>query len=158
MAAYISVPRDLSKVKSKIFFNLTKRQLICFSIAAAVGVPLFFLVKRGGNVSLAALTMIGVMLPFFFLAMYERNGQPLEVFLRHFVTARFKRSKIRKYQTENVFRKAVRNRPVADTSRHAREKKNLKNRKSSQNTEMKVNPAENNSPSGGKEVPHVRKA
>jgi hypothetical protein len=35
MAAYISVPRDLSKVKSKIFFNLTKRQLICFSIAAS---------------------------------------------------------------------------------------------------------------------------
>ena len=81
MAAYISVPRDLSKVKSKIFFNLTKRQLICFSIAAAVGVPLFFLVKRGGNVSLAALTMIGVMLPFFFLAMYEKDGMPLEVIL-----------------------------------------------------------------------------
>ena len=35
MAAYISVPRDLSKVKSKIFFNLTKRQLICFSITAS---------------------------------------------------------------------------------------------------------------------------
>ena len=41
--------------------------------------------------------------------MFERNGQPLEVILRHFITARFKRPKIRKYQTENVFRKAVRN-------------------------------------------------
>ena len=29
MAAYISVPRDLTRVKSKILFNLTKRQLIC---------------------------------------------------------------------------------------------------------------------------------
>ena len=28
MAAYIPVPRDLTRVKSKIFFNLTKRQLI----------------------------------------------------------------------------------------------------------------------------------
>ncbi len=27
MAAYISVPRDLTKVKSKVAFNLTKRQL-----------------------------------------------------------------------------------------------------------------------------------
>ena len=30
MAAYISVPRDLTRVKSKVFFNLTKRQLVCF--------------------------------------------------------------------------------------------------------------------------------
>ena len=37
MAAYIPVPRDLTKVKSKILFNLTKRQLICFG-AAALGV------------------------------------------------------------------------------------------------------------------------
>ena len=36
MAAYISVPRDLTRVKSKILFNLTKRQLICFSVAAIV--------------------------------------------------------------------------------------------------------------------------
>lgn len=155
---YANVPRDLTRVKSKLFLNLTKRQILCFGAAILVGLPLFFLIRKTGNMTLAAMTMILVMLPFFFLAMYERNGQPLEVFLRHFVTARFKRPKIRKYQTENLFRKAVRNRPVADTSRHAREKKNLKNRKSSQNTEMKMNPAENNSPSGGKEVPHVRKA
>ena len=27
MASYISVPRDLSKVKTKVFMNLTKRQI-----------------------------------------------------------------------------------------------------------------------------------
>jgi len=108
MAAYISVPRDLSKVKSKIFFNLTKRQLICFSIAAAVGVPLFFLVKRGGNVSLAALTMIGVMLPFFFLAMYEKDGMPLEVILDHFFEAKLRRPKERPYVTNNYYSVLIR--------------------------------------------------
>ena len=30
MASYISVPRDLSKVKTKVFMNLTKRQILCF--------------------------------------------------------------------------------------------------------------------------------
>ena len=50
MASYISVPRDLTKVKSKIMFNLTKRQLICFSLAALIGVPSFFLLKRTGNI------------------------------------------------------------------------------------------------------------
>lgn len=79
MAAYIPVPRDLTRVKSKVFFNLTKRQLVCFGAAALIGVPSFFLLKRTGNVSLAELGMIIIMLPLFFLAMYEKDGQPLEV-------------------------------------------------------------------------------
>lgn len=108
MAAYISVPRDLGRVKSKIFFNLTKRQLICFSVAAAVGLPLFFLVKKSGNVSLAALTMIGVMLPFFFLAMYEKDGMPLEVILNHFIEAKFRRPKERPYCTDNYYTALIR--------------------------------------------------
>lgn len=58
MAAYIPVPRDLTRVKSKVFFNLTKRQLICFGAAALIGVPFFFFLKSFGNVSLAALGMI----------------------------------------------------------------------------------------------------
>ena len=86
MAAYIPVPRDLSRVKSKIIFNLTKRQLLCFGAAALIGVPLFFLVKKAtGNVSLSAMTMIITMLPLFFLAMFERDGQPLEVIAKHFI-------------------------------------------------------------------------
>ena len=44
-ASYISVPRDLTKVKSKVMFNLTKRQLICFGMAVLIGVPSFFLMK-----------------------------------------------------------------------------------------------------------------
>ena len=43
--AYVTVPKDLTKIKSKVMFNLTKRQLICFSAAVAIGLPLFFLVK-----------------------------------------------------------------------------------------------------------------
>ena len=36
---YVNVPNDLSKVKTKMALNLTKRQLICFGCAAAVGIP-----------------------------------------------------------------------------------------------------------------------
>lgn len=43
--AYVTVPKDLTKVKSKVALNLTKRQLVCFGAAAVVGVPLFFLIK-----------------------------------------------------------------------------------------------------------------
>ena len=91
MASYISVPRDLSKVKTKVFMNLTKRQILCFGAGALIGVPVFFLLKSSGNLSLAALGMMAVMLPLFFLAMYEKDGQPLEVVAKHFYEAKFKR-------------------------------------------------------------------
>lgn len=93
MAAYIPVPRDLTRVKTKVFFNLTKRQLLCFGAAALIGVPIFFLVKATGNVSLAALSMMIVMLPLFFLAMYEKDSQPLEVVVEHFIQTKFVRPK-----------------------------------------------------------------
>ena len=63
MAAYISVPRDLTKVKSKVAFNLTKRQLLCFGTAALIGVPLFFVLRDSGGNTAATLGMMAVMLP-----------------------------------------------------------------------------------------------
>ena len=80
--AYVTIPKDLSRIQSKVLFGLTKRQVICFGAAALVGVPLFFLAKASLGTTTAALCMILVMLPFFLFAMYEKNGQPLEVFLR----------------------------------------------------------------------------
>ena len=103
MAAYISVPRDLSRVKSKILFNLTKRQLLCFGAAALIGVPSFFLLKKVGSVSMAAICMIVIMLPLFFLGMFEKDGQPLEVIAKQFIQAKFVRPKVRPYQTDNYY-------------------------------------------------------
>ena len=102
-ASYISVPRDLTKVKSKVMFNLTKRQLICFSVAALIGVPSFFLIKSVASLSVAAFCMIAIMMPFFFMALYEKNGQPLEVILKHFIEASFIRPKQRPYKTNNYY-------------------------------------------------------
>ena len=103
MAAYISIPRDLTRVKTKAFFGLTKRQLVCFGTAAIIGVPAFFLMRGTGNTSLAVMGMILLMLPLFFLAMYEKDGQPLEVVARHFIQAKFIRPKIRPYATNNYY-------------------------------------------------------
>lgn len=103
MAAYIPVPRDLTRVKSKVLFNLTKRQLLCFTTAALIGVPFFFLLKRSGNTSLATLGMMTIMLPLFFLAMYEKDGQPLEVIAKHFIESKFIRPKVRPYKTNNYY-------------------------------------------------------
>ncbi len=102
-ASYVSVPRDLTKVKSKIAFNLTKRQLICFSIAILIGVPAFFLMKTVMAVNTAVMGMMVIMMPFFFLAMYEKNGQPLEVIIEHVISSQIVRPKKRKYKTKNYY-------------------------------------------------------
>lgn len=72
--AYVPVPKDLTKVKTKVMFNLTKRQLVCFGSGALLGVPLFFLLRGPVGTSTAAMCMVILMLPFFLLAMYEKNG------------------------------------------------------------------------------------
>ena len=59
--AYVTVPKDLTKVKSKVVFGLTKRQLICFGGALLVGVPLFFLIRGRVPTSAAALIMVFAM-------------------------------------------------------------------------------------------------
>ena len=78
--AYVPVPKDLTKVKTKVALNLTKRQLIFFSLAAVVGVPLYLLAKKPLGSSVSAILMVTVMLPFFFMAMYEKDGLPLKCY------------------------------------------------------------------------------
>lgn len=106
--AYVTVPKDLSKIKSKMLFGLTKRQVVCFGAAALVGVPLFFLSKDSLGTTTAVICMIMVMLPFFLFAMYERNGQPLEVMLGNLVQNKFIRPKVRIYQTNNLYSALIR--------------------------------------------------
>ena len=99
---YVTVHKDLANIKTKVLFGLTRRQIICFGAAALIGVPLFFLLRHTVSASTAAIWMVMAMLPFFLFAMYERNGQPLEVFLKHMVQTIFVRPKIRTYQTNNI--------------------------------------------------------
>ena len=101
--AYVPVPKDLSKVKTKIAFNLTKRQIICFAAALVIGLPLFFLLKDSAGTSLAAFVMILVMLPCFLFAMYEKHGQPLEAVLKNVIQTKFIRPKERPYKTDNFY-------------------------------------------------------
>ena len=106
--AYVSVPKDLSTVKTKVVFNLTKRQLICFSAALAVGLPVFFFTKDSTGTSSSTLLMIFTMLPLFMLAIYEKHGQPLEVILKHYIEVRFLKPKQRPYKTNNFYALLIR--------------------------------------------------
>ena len=119
--AYVNVPTDLSKIKSKIAFNLTKRQLICFGVAALIGVPVYLLTRSIIGNAGAMLLMIALMLPAFMLAMYERDGLPAEKVLRNIIRSRFLCPGVRPYKTENFYATLMKEENTVDT---AQKKKN----------------------------------
>jgi hypothetical protein len=101
--AYVSIPKDLTHVKTKFILGLTKRQAVCFGAAAITGLPLFFATKGFIPVSASAFLTVLVMLPWFLFAMYEKNDMPLEKFLRCIIAVKLTRPKIRTYQTNNLY-------------------------------------------------------
>ncbi len=102
MAISVSVPKDLSGIKTKVALNLTKRQLICFGGAAAVGIPFYMFTKDVIGTQAAALIMVAVMLPFFFLAMYEKDGFPAEKVVYFMIRQKILMPGIRPYKSENL--------------------------------------------------------
>lgn len=105
--AYVTVPKDLTKVKNKVAFNLTLRQIVCIVVGAAVGVPFYFLTRNYIGTSGAATGMVLLMLPEFLLAMYEKDGMPMEIILQNVIRVRFQRPSIRRYETENLYDAAL---------------------------------------------------
>ena len=91
MALKASVPRDLSKVKTKVALNLTARQLICFGIGIAFALPIFFFLKRPLGMEVAAIGCMIVCVPFFVLGLYEKNGLPAEKLLFYKIRMRYLR-------------------------------------------------------------------
>lgn len=118
---YVNVPNDLSKIKTKIAFNLTKRQLICFGGAALVGIPAYLFSRSSIGNTGAMFVMLVVMLPAFLLAMYERDGLPFEKVVRNIIRVKFTRPGIRPYKTQNIYAPFVgKEAPIADKKQIAK--------------------------------------
>lgn len=122
MAISVPVPKDLSGIKTKVALNLTKRQIICFSGATITGVPLYFLTKGVLGTQAAALIMVGVMLPFFFLAMYERDGFPAEKILYFMIRQKMLTPGIRPYKSENLYEQLEEREKIKKEVRYLEEK------------------------------------
>ena len=94
MAISVAVPKNLSGIKTKVAMNLTKRQLICFGAAGAVGIPFYIFTKDIIGTQASALIMVAVMLPFFF---------PAEKILYFVIRQKFLTPGIRPYKSENLY-------------------------------------------------------
>ena len=104
---YVNVPNDLSKIKTKMAFNLTKRQLVCFGSAGAVGIPAYLLTRGTLGNTGAMFLMLGIMLPAFLLAMYEKDGLPFEKVVQNIIRAKFQRPGIRAYQNIEALNREI---------------------------------------------------
>ena len=101
--AYVNITKDFTEVKSEVVFGLTQRQLIFFALAALVAVPTYFLTRKSLGNDIALILLIVTALPFFFFALYEKNGQTPEKMLRNYFRVRFLTQQARPYRTENRF-------------------------------------------------------
>ena len=122
MAISVPVPKDLSGIKTKVALNLTKRQIICFSTAAITGVPVYFLTKGVLGTSAASLLMVGIMLPFFFVAMYEKDGFPAEKILYFMIRQKILTPGIRPYKSENLYEQLEERERIKKEVRYLEEK------------------------------------
>ena len=104
MAISVAVPKNLSGIKTKVAMSLTKRQLVCFGSAGAVGIPFYIFTKGVIGTQASALIMVALMLPFFFLAMYEKDGFPAEKILYFMLRQKILTPGIRPYKSENLYR------------------------------------------------------
>ena len=78
-----------------------------WGFAAGIGVPFYFLMRDTLGTSNAAAGMVLLMLPEFFFALYEKNGMHLETILTNFISVRFKRPAVRRYEVENLYEREL---------------------------------------------------
>ena len=101
--AFVNVPKDLNKIKTKVALNMTKRQLLCFGTAALIGIPAYLMSRATIGNTGAVFLMMGIMAPLFMLAMYEKDGLPAEKIIRNYIRTKFYWVGIRPYQSSNFY-------------------------------------------------------
>ena len=62
--AYVTITKDLTEVKDKVAFGLTKRQIVCFSLGGIAGVGTYFLTRHSLGNDFALLLLIALAAPF----------------------------------------------------------------------------------------------
>ena len=104
MAQYVEIPKDFDEIKRKVALGLTKRQLICFGIAAGIGGITFFLTYPKLGITGAAYCLFITAAPAIIFGIWKPNDLWLEEHLK-LMYEYYKGGKIKTYQTENIFDK-----------------------------------------------------
>lgn len=84
----LPIPKDLKKIKSKLFFGLTKRQLIGFGTAIFVGL-IIFLSLYSISIDVAMYAMFFGVAPIFFATIFQKDGMYAEQWIKLFIEYKY---------------------------------------------------------------------
>lgn len=102
---FVEVPTDITKIKTKVIFNLTKRQLICFIFAGVISLPIYLLTFKKLGMNKSIYLMIMAAIPFFIFAFYEKDGKYLEKHLFHILNFKLMKKKRKRKEVNVIVKK-----------------------------------------------------
>lgn len=99
---FVKIPKDISLIRQKFVFGLTKRQCIAFGIGIAVGFPSFYICNSTLGLQAGCFALGITAAPFVFCGLFKKNGLFFEQIVKLMIEF-FKKPKKRTYQSENTF-------------------------------------------------------
>ncbi|MDF9530640.1 PrgI family protein [Bacillus cereus] len=120
----VSIPKDLKTIKSKLFFGLTKRQLIGFSIALAIGLPVFFLLKSY-SVDIALYGLFFTACPAIFATIFTKDGMPAETWIKLYLEYKYLNPQKRYFKVSKRNVKVAAERNMMNEKRKVRKTKSV---------------------------------
>ena len=118
----VDMVKDPTKVKSKFIGSFTKRQVVCYGLAALIGIPFYLCTKEAIGKETAALLMVAFMFPFIIASMYEKDGLPAEKYFYRFFLWKFVRPMKRSYKKENRFEREEKRKQMIQEVRELEQK------------------------------------
>lgn len=94
----VAIPKELKKIKSKLFLGLTQRQLIGFGVAIVISGIMFLLTKSTLGVDTAMYVMFIFAAPIFFITIYSKDGIPAEHWIKLILEYKYLHPHKRRYR------------------------------------------------------------
>lgn len=120
----VSIPKELKTIKSKLFFGLTKRQLIGFSIALAIGLPVFFLLKSF-SLDVALYGLFFTACPAIFATIFTKDGMPAETWIKLYLEYKYLNPQKRYFKVSKRNVKVAAERNMMNEKRKVRKTKSV---------------------------------
>ncbi|MES9667868.1 PrgI family protein [Bacillus nitratireducens] len=120
----VSIPKELKTIKSKLFLGLTKRQLIGFSIALAISLPVFFLLKSF-SLDVALYGLFFTACPAIFATIFTKDGMPAETWIKLYLEFKYLNPQNRYFKVSKRNVKVAAERNMMNEKRKVRKTKSV---------------------------------
>lgn len=120
----VSIPKELKTIKSKLFLGLTKRQLIGFSIALAISLPVFFLLKSF-SLDVALYGLFFTACPAIFATIFTKDGMPAETWIKLYLEFKYLNPQKRYFKVSKRNVKVAAERNMMNEKRKVRKTKSV---------------------------------